>query len=349
MFNIVKIFSCELINVDCLEFIWLLFENFVDLIVMDLLYFKVKFEGWDNQWKGDDDYLKWLDQCLVQFWWVLKFVGSFYLFCGYCLVFDIEIMMCECFSVLNYIIWVKLFGCWNGCNKESLWVYFFVIECILFVEYYQGLYCLKDVGYVVKGSVLKQYVMVLLIFYFCDVCVVLGIMVKQIVDVIGKKNMVLYWFSVSQWQLLNESDYLKLQLLFVWVVEEKYQCGELEKFYYQLVDMYMLLNWQYVELQSEYKYLWWYFGVMVQVLYMDVWIYKLVQFYFGKYLCEKLVEMLQQIISVSSCLGDLVVDFFMGLGLMVKVVLVFGCCVIGVELEIGCFEQIVREVQDLIV
>ena len=65
MANTVKISSCELINADCLEFIQTLPENSVDLIVTDPPYFKVKPEGWDNQWKGDDDYLKWLDQCLV--------------------------------------------------------------------------------------------------------------------------------------------------------------------------------------------------------------------------------------------------------------------------------------------
>lgn len=64
MANTVKISSCELINADCLEFIRSLPENSVDLIVTDPPYFKVKPEGWDNQWKGDDDYLKWLDQCL---------------------------------------------------------------------------------------------------------------------------------------------------------------------------------------------------------------------------------------------------------------------------------------------
>ena len=68
MANTVKISSCELINADCLEFIRSLPENSVDLIVTDPPYFKVKPEGWDNQWKGDDDYLKWLDQCLAQFW-----------------------------------------------------------------------------------------------------------------------------------------------------------------------------------------------------------------------------------------------------------------------------------------
>ncbi|MDU3191857.1 site-specific DNA-methyltransferase [Veillonella parvula] len=168
MLNTVKISSCELINADCLEFIRSLPENSVDLIVTDPPYFKVKPEGWDNQWKGDDDYLKWLDQCLAQFWRVLKPAGSLYLFCGHRLASDIEIMMRERFSVLNHIIWAKPSGRWNGCNKESLRAYFPATERILFAEHYQGPYRPKDAGYAVKGSALKQHVMAPLISYFRD-------------------------------------------------------------------------------------------------------------------------------------------------------------------------------------
>lgn len=76
--------------------------------------------------------------------------------------------------------------------------------------------------------------------------------------------MVSHWFSASQWQLPNESDYLKLQSLFARVAEEKHQRGELEKPHHQLVDTYTSLNRQYVELQSEYKHLRRYFGVTAQ-------------------------------------------------------------------------------------
>ncbi|HCD7223352.1 TPA: site-specific DNA-methyltransferase [Escherichia coli] len=209
MANTVKISSCELINADCLEFIRSLPENSVDLIVTDPPYFKVKPEGWDNQWKGDDDYLKWLDQCLAQFWRVLKPAGSLYLFCGHRLASDIEIMMRERFSVLNHIIWAKPSGRWNGCNKESLRAYFPATERILFAEHYQGPYRPKDAGYAAKGSALKQHVMAPLISYFRDARAALGITAKQIADATGKKNMVSHWFSASQWQLPSEYKHLR--------------------------------------------------------------------------------------------------------------------------------------------
>ncbi|EES2969723.1 TPA: DNA-methyltransferase [Escherichia coli] len=320
MLNTVKISSCELINADCLEFMRSLPENSVDLIVTDPPYFKVKPEGWDNQWAGDEDYLKWLDQCLAQFW-----------------------------RVLNHIIWAKPSGRWNGCNKESLRAYFPATERILFAEHYQGPYRPKDAGYEAKGRTLKQHVMAPLIAYFRDARAVLGITAKQIADATGKKNMVSHWFSAGQWQLPNESDYLKLQALFARVAEEKHQRGELEKPHHQLVDTYASLNRQYAELQSEYKHLRRYFGVTVQVPYTDVWTYKPVQYYPGKHPCEKPAEMLQQIISASSRPGDLVADFFMGSGSTVKAAMALGRRATGVELETERFEQTVREVQDLII
>lgn len=105
MKNTVKINSVDLINADCLHFIQSLPDDSIDLIVTDPPYFKVKPNGWDNQWKGDEDYIKWLDHCLAQFWRVLKPSGSLYLFCGHRLASDIEIMMRERFNVLNHIIW----------------------------------------------------------------------------------------------------------------------------------------------------------------------------------------------------------------------------------------------------
>ena len=161
--------------------------------------------------------------------------------------------------------------------------------------------------------------------------------------------MVSHWFSASQWQLPNESDYLKLQALFARVAEEKHQRGELEKKHHQLVETYTSLNRQYAELRSEYKYLRRYFGVTAQVPYTDVWTHKPVPFYPGKHPCEKPAEMLQQIISASSRPGDLVADFFMGSGSTVKAAMALGRRAIGVELETERFEQTVGEVQDFII
>ncbi|KNC91281.1 DNA-methyltransferase [Trabulsiella odontotermitis] len=347
MKSTVKISSVEMINADCLHYLKSLPDDAIDLIVTDPPYFKVKPNGWDNQWNGDEDYLRWLDSCLAEFWRVLKPAGSLYLFCGHRLASDIEIMMRERFNVLNHIIWAKPSGRWNGCNKESLRAYFPATERIIFAEHYQGPYKPKSDGYAENCNELKQHVMAPLITYFRDARDALGVSSKQIADATGKKNMASHWFGTSQWQLPGEMDYLKLQALFAQIAIEKHLNDELEKPHHQLVATWHSLNRKYSELLEEYQSLRRYFSVNVTVPYTDVWTHKPVQFYPGKHPCEKPADMLQQIITASSRPGDLVADFFMGSGSTIKAALELGRRAVGVELETERFIQTVTEVRGM--
>ncbi|KAB8312298.1 site-specific DNA-methyltransferase [Erwinia endophytica] len=340
--------SIKLVNADCLYFIATLPDNSIDLIVTDPPYFKVKPDGWDNQWAGDEDYLRWLDSCLAEFWRVLKPAGSLYLFCGHRLASDIEVMMRERFNILNHIIWAKPSGHWNGCNKESLRAYFPSTEHILFAEHYQGPYLPKNDGYAGKCSEIKQHVLTPLIAYFQDAREALGVTSKQIAVATGKKNMVSHWFGSSQWQLPGEADYLKLQKLFTRIAIEKHQRAELAQPHHHLVATYQSLNRKYSELLEEYKSLRRYFAVSVAVPYTDVWTHKPVQFYPGKHPCEKPAEMLKQIISASSRSGDVVADFFMGSGSTIKAALTLGRSAIGVEIEKSRFIQTQAEINKIL-
>lgn len=348
MKNTVKINSGELFNADCLEVLQSLPDNSIDLIVTDPPYFKVKPNGWDNQWRGDEDYLKWLDSCLAEFWRVLKPAGSLYLFCGHRLSADTEIMMRSRFNILNHIIWAKPSGRWNGCSKESLRSYFPATERIIFAEHYLGPYRGKDNEYQAKCDDLKRHILTPLIDYFRNAKQSLGISTKEIADVTGKKNMASHWFSGSQWQLPNEADYLKLQSYFNEVAAKRNTENPLDASHDPLVVSYQSLSKQYRELVKEYRQLRRYFGVTVNVPYTDVWHHKPVQFYPGKHPCEKPADMLKQIIEASSRPGDLVADFFMGSGSTLKAALSTGRNVIGVELEEERFNSTVEEVQGLL-
>jgi site-specific DNA-methyltransferase (adenine-specific) len=112
--------------------------------------------------------------------------------------------------------------------------------------------------------------------------------------------MVSHWFGMSQWQLPNETDYLKLQALFSMVAVEKQRKNELARHHHELVATLHLLNRKYSELLEDYKSLRRQFTVSSLVPYTDVWTHKPVQFYPGKHPCEKPADMLQQIIAASS-------------------------------------------------
>jgi len=347
MENTVKINSVVLVNADSLHYIGTLPDNSIDLIVTDPPYFKVKPNDWDNQWKGDEDYLRWLDRCLAEYARVLKPAGSIYLFCGHRLASDIEVMMRSRFNILNHIIWAKPWGRWNGCNKESLRAYFPSTERVLFAEHYLGPYTGKQNDYESKSTELKQHVMTPLIEYFRDARDALGVTTKEIAEATGKKNMASHWFGLSQWSLPNEVDYQKLQALFRRIAIEKHLKQKLEHPHHQLVATYQSLNRKYSELLEEYKTLRRYFSVSASVPYTDVWMHKPVQFYPGKHPCEKPADMLKQIISASSKPGDIVADFFMGSGSTVKAAMELGRRAIGVELETERFMQTVSEIEKI--
>jgi site-specific DNA-methyltransferase (adenine-specific) len=65
-------------NCDCIDFLKRMADDSVDLVIVDPPYFQISFEKWDNQWKSEEDYLKWCFNCPVEATRVLKTGGCFY-------------------------------------------------------------------------------------------------------------------------------------------------------------------------------------------------------------------------------------------------------------------------------
>ncbi|HCT9040414.1 TPA: site-specific DNA-methyltransferase [Providencia rettgeri] len=343
MKNTVNLNSINLVNDDSLSYIKTLPDNSIDLIATDPPYFQVKSCNWDNQWENVTAYLSWLDEMLAEFWRVLKPNGSLYMFCGSKLAADTELLVRERFDVLNHIIWAKPSGPWRRQNKESLRSYFPTTERILFAEHYQSPYKGKSSGYLQRRRELKESTLRPLIEYFKQARDSLGITAKEIHQATGKQ-MASHWFGYSQWQLPNESDYLKLQELFNQVAVKQFSDNPLSRQHADLVSEQKLLNREYHELSQQYQLLRRPFTVTVDVPYTDVWVYPPVQYYPGKHPCEKPSAMMEHIINSSSREGDVVADFFMGSGATIKAALKLNRRVIGVELETDRFEQTKTEI-----
>lgn len=346
MKNTVILNSINLVNDDSLSYIKTLPDNCIDLIATDPPYFQVKSCNWDNQWENVTAYLSWLDEMLAEFWRVLKPNGSLYMFCGSKLAADTELLVRERFDVLNHIIWAKPSGPWRRQNKESLRSYFPATERILFAEHYQSPYKGKSSGYLKRRRELKENTLRPLIEYFKQARDSLGITAKEIHQATGKQ-MASHWFGYSQWQLPNESDYLKLQELFNQVAVKQFSDNPLSRQHADLVSEQKLLNREYHELSQQYQLLRRPFTVTVDVPYTDVWVYPPVQYYPGKHPCEKPSAMMEHIINSSSRKGDVVADFFMGSGATIKAALKLNRRVIGVELETDRFEQTKEEINNM--
>lgn len=343
MKNTVNLNSINLVNADSLSYIKTLPDNCIDLIATDPPYFQVKSCNWDNQWESVTVYLSWLDEMLAEFWRVLKPNGSLYMFCGSKLAADTELLVRERFDVLNHIIWAKPSGPWRRQNKESLRSYFPATERILFAEHYQSPYKGKSSGYLQRRRELKENTLRPLIEYFKQARDSLGITAKEIHRA-TRKQMASHWFGYSQWQLPNESDYLKLQELFNQVAVKQFSDNPLSRQHADLVSEQKLLNREYHELSQQYQLLRRPFTVTVDVPYTDVWTYPPVQYYPGKHPCEKPAVMMEHVINSSSREGDVVADFFMGSGATIKAALKLNRRVIGVELETDRFEQTKTEI-----
>jgi adenine-specific DNA-methyltransferase len=313
--------SVKLHHGDCLDVLRSMSDDSVDLIATDPPYFRVKPVDWDRQWCGDASYLEWIDECLTEFFRILKPSGSIYMFAGHRLASDIEIMMRNHFDVLNHIVWAKPYGRWKRQKKEDLTLYFPSTERIIFAGHQSGRReCHKNP-------------MLPLIDYFRAARGGLGVSNAQINNALGVAAMGYHYFSYSQWQIPTEQKYMDLQRLFSVVASEKKQPNPLDRPYNDIFDEYQRLSRK--------------FSVTEDTQHTDVWTYLPVQFYPGKHPCEKPAEMMEHIINASSRPGDVVLDCFMGSGSTIKAAIKHNRCAIGVEIEEARFIQTRDEIAEL--
>ena len=307
-----------LLHGDCLEVLPTLTAASVDLVLTDPPYYKVKKDAWDRQWKAPEDYLTWLRRVLVEFRRVLKPNGSLYLFASPQMSARVECCVGEVFDVLNRITWRKPEGRHKAAHKEGLRAYFPASESIIFAEQLgSDGFAKGESQYTAKCDDLRGFVFEPLRKYLDDERATVGLSVRQVAEKFQEKTgsrtvtgMAGHWFTRVQWALPTLENYTWLQSIALGCFRRQYED----------------LRRQYEDLRRP-------FAVSADVPYTDVWDFQTVPHYRGRHPCEKPAALIEHMIAASSRPGAVVLDAFMGSGVVGEVALKLNRNFIGIEAD----------------
>ena len=305
--------TARLLYGDCLEVLPTLAAASVDLVLTDPPYYKVKKDAWDRQWKTPEDYLVWLRRVLIEFRRVLKPNGSLYLFASPQMSARVECCVGEVFDVLNRITWRKppfstkaeMF------RKEDLRAFFPASEAIIFAEQ-KGSdgFAKGESQYITKCDDLRGFIFEPLRKYLDDERAAAGLSVRQVAEKFQQKTgsrtvtgMAGHWFTSAQWALPTLENYIWLQSIAV---------GRFRR--------------QYEDLRRP-------FVVSANVPYTDVWDFPTVSHHKGKHPCEKPAALIEHMIDASSRPGAVILDAFMGSGVVGEIALKLNRDFIGIEAD----------------
>lgn len=311
-----------IVNDDCLAAMRAMPDNSVDLIATDPPYFRVKSEEWDNKWSTPAEFVAWIDELAEQWQRVLKPNGSLYVFASPQMSARVELAIAKRFNVLNRIVWAKgeggkkAQGRWASASKEALRRFFPETEYIVFAEHYGADNIAKgEAGYAAKCDELRGFVFEPLRKYLDDERKRAGLKTEQVGEIIGS-YMYRHYFSMSQWELPTEENYLKMR--------EGFNRANNSSEY---------LRREYEYLRREYEDLRRPFSVSRDVPYTDVWMFPPVMAYPGKHVCEKPLSLMKHIVSASSKPSAHVLDCFMGSGSTGVAAVQLGRRFTGIEID----------------
>lgn len=297
-------------------------DQSVDLIVTDPPYYKVLSQGWDNQWKSEQDFLAWCNEVLIEFKRVLKPNGSLYWFASPYMAAKLELLINQQFKVLNHIVWVKESGRHKACCKETLTKFFPQTERIIFAE--QGN---SNEQYKRHCTELQRELFAPIVDYFNALRKKAGLTVKQCVQICGKST-ASHYFQHSQFHFPSKAHFDLLMTAFC----ENSESVKIRQEYEKTREQYHQLKQQYQNAKRA-------FSVTADVPYTDVWTFDVVQYYKNKHPCQKPFDLIKHIVKTSSRPNFTVLDAFMGSGSTGMVCLELGLYFIGIELEHGSFHQ----------
>lgn len=131
--KLLRVEENKLYHQDCIEYMKLLPEKSVNLIIADPPYYKVVKEEWDNVWRSEEEYLGWIELWLTEVARVAKPVASFYIF-GYFRVLCKVVGLIEKhgFKLRQNITISKGLKSISGRNTSQYQMFPTTTECVLF-------------------------------------------------------------------------------------------------------------------------------------------------------------------------------------------------------------------------
>jgi len=188
---------------DALEWMKSLPAQSVDCVFVDLPYFGVVADDWDNQWKDRNEYLDWVVSLAHEWKRITKSNSSIFVFCDEKMEAYIQVRLDEIFLLLNKIVWFKK----NSLAKsatETFRSFAPVTERALF---YTTQY--DSTGWEAVKLDMNNFMP--LRQYFKEFQAALGLNIKQINSALGhrKAEHAFYWNS-TQWDLPTPETYQEL-------------------------------------------------------------------------------------------------------------------------------------------
>jgi site-specific DNA-methyltransferase (adenine-specific) len=190
-------------NGDALEWMKSLPAASVDCVFVDLPYFGVVADDWDNQWKDRNEYLDWVVSLAHEWKRITKNNSSIFVFCDEKMEAYIQVRLDEYFLLLNKIVWFKRNNLPQK-NAHLLRTFAPMTERALF---YTTQY--DSTGWEAVKLDMNNFMP--LREYFKEFQAALGLNIKQINSALGhrKAEHAFYWNS-TQWDLPTEETYQEL-------------------------------------------------------------------------------------------------------------------------------------------
>ena len=309
-----KIHTTQNWHIGCgLELLDDLEKDSVTLMILDLPYYKVVANEWDNQWRTLDEYLDWCKEWFVKSERVLKDNGSMYYFNSQYKVINAANTLIESCTSLKFRQFITIDKGINSIagrtSVAALRSYPKASEYVMFYTF-QDESGLTTITHDVNNfKSLRQ--------YFKDFQEAIEMSKSEIVKHIGQNVDHCFRWKSSQWMLPTEDAYTKLCRL----------CINPTFF----IREYKELRCEYEELRCEYEDLRYIFNL--QTGHTDVWSVDFYKEHRHGHPTQKPFDLIKRIVLTSSNAGDLVCDPAMGTGTTMKVCKVHNRNFIGAEID----------------